>query len=54
MAAVSLEHLPPEILQFIFTYLNLTDIGHCSQTCRKWKYLISEFFKNKGKVEVIR
>ena len=41
--------LPPEILEFVFNELNLSDIKSCSQTCLRWYYIIINMFKNKCK-----
>ena len=45
---LSIDDLPPEILEMIFQELNLRDIGNCSMTCEKWEALIAAFYKDKG------
>jgi len=48
----SIEHFPPEILQLLFVQLNLKDLGNCSKTCVRWKLLIVDLFKNKGRIVI--
>lgn len=44
----SIEEFPPEILDIVFQYLNLRDLGNCSKTCVRWNQIIAELFKDKG------
>ena len=49
---INMEHLPVEILVMIFKeFKSLKDIGHCYNTCIRWKDIITAMFKDKGKVK---
>jgi len=41
LAAVNLNVLPDEILEFIFTYLPpYGDLEHCSLVCKRWRAIV--------------
>ena len=45
-----MEKQPTEILEHIFNQLpNLRSLSFCFKTCVKWKQIIEEIYKNKGK-----
>ena len=47
--AVSIDNLPPEVLEQVFKKItSLRDVGSCSQTCKKWKQIMNMIFKKKG------
>ena len=49
---INMENLPVEILVMIFKeFKSLKDIGHCYNTCTRWKDIITAMFKDKGKVK---
>ena len=46
-----MEKLPVEILVTIFKeFKSLKDIGHCYNTCIRWKDIITAMFKDKGEL----
>ena len=47
-SCVSIESLPPEILEVIFLHLDVKNLGNCSKACLRWQRIISDLFKNKG------
>ena len=48
-----MEKLPVEILVIIFKeFKSLKDIGHCYNTCTRWKDIITAMFKDKGELVV--
>ena len=49
MEQSTIENLPPEILEIIFSNLVLKDIISCYHTCIKWNQIIAELYKNRGK-----
>ena len=43
--AVSIKHIPTEVLVFTFKYLNFTHIAeNCSQVSRQWQGISCQFF----------
>ena len=44
-----MENLPTEVLEMVFCPLSsLYEIEKCFKTCRKWKKILRNMFKNKG------
>lgn len=39
---MSLEDLPNEIIVKIFTYLDLTNLGHCTKTCQRFNEIFND------------
>ena len=45
----TIHYLPNEIMEMIFKEMeSLKDVRRCSNTCKKWKNIISKMFMNKG------
>ena len=43
--AVSIKHIPTEVLVLIFKHLNFSHIAeNCSQVCRQWQGISCQFF----------
>ena len=42
------EEVPYEIIQMIITFVALSDLKNCYNTCRYWKIIIKDYFKLKG------
>ena len=45
---ITIQHLPTEVLELIFSKLCLKDASTCFQTCVRWSNIIRNLYKNKG------
>ena len=46
---ITIQYLPNEIMEMIFKEMeSLKDVRRCSNTCKKWKNIISKMYTNKG------